>query len=160
MHGQRVCRMHGGAAGQNLAAGDRRLAEQRARKDLATFGHPIVVDPHQALLDELHRTVGAVVWLDAMVAALTEGDVVAGVNVWVKLWHEERRHLIEVAKACVSAGIDERLVELEQARVTLQARAVQAGLDAAELTSEQRRTVITVMLQQLRAIEGDGGPGR
>lgn len=158
------CKLHGGSTPSHKAAARRVQAEVA----VATFGLPIAVGPHEALLEELHRTAGAVAWLGAVVGELDRGAVVWGrtrvkrggddhgvtreakPNAWVELWHRERRHLVDVAKACVTAGIEERRVELEQARVRLQAEAVQAGLDAAGLSDDQRATVIRVMLDRLR----------
>lgn len=137
MSGQTVCKMHGGMAPQSLAAAERRALERDAIKSLESFGVPVVVDPHTALLQELHRTAGAVQWLGAIVADLEQSDISwgktrdktggedagttheAGRNVWVVLWQDERKHLTSVASACARAGIEERRVTLaeEQGRM-------------------------------------------
>ena len=130
--GQLVCGNHGGKSPQALEAADRRLAERAAQSSLESFGLPIAVDPHAALLQELHRTAGAVEWLGAIVADLERDDISwgrirektggedhgttyeAGKNVWVGLWQGERKHLMDVASACAKAGIEERRVQLAE----------------------------------------------
>lgn len=132
-----VCRNHGGAAPQTIAAAERRRQERAAQRDLEAFGVPVATDPHTALLDELYRSNGVVLWLSAIVAELDEDEITwgqtrqkvggedqgttheAGRNVWVQLWQSERKHLVEVASACSRAGIEERRVRLaeEQGRM-------------------------------------------
>lgn len=132
MSDQAVCKMHGGKAPQNLAAADVRRAGREAQLALESFGLPVAVDPHTALLEELHRTAGAVAWLGAIVADLERSDIgwgktrekdggddrgttyEAGKNVWVGLWQGERKHLVDVASACAKAGIEERRVQLAE----------------------------------------------
>jgi hypothetical protein len=137
MQDQAVCRMHGGSAPQSLAAAEARRAERDVLVSLETFGVPVATDPHTALLEELYRSNGVVLWLGAVVAELDVKDVTwgesrvkvggedhgttseAGVNLWVKLWTEQRKHLVDVAAACARAGIEERRVRLaeEQGRL-------------------------------------------
>lgn len=121
--GGRVCVKHGGQAGQVRAAAKRRLQEAKAVAAVATFGLPREVDPRDALLEEVYRTAGAVDWLNRQVQALADDDVIWGkteevvkdsgefpgtdttnaaeVNVWVKLFQQERKHLVDVCKAAV-----------------------------------------------------------
>lgn len=166
--GQDVCRFHGGSAPQAKAAAVRRQQARAALLAVETFGLPVQVDPHQALLDELHRTAGAVAWLGAIVADLDQGEVVwgltrekvggedrgttkeAGTNAWVQLWQQERRHLVDVAKACVSAGIEERRVRLAEDAGRVLAGVVSAVLGRLNLTSEQQALVPVVVPEELR----------
>lgn len=135
-----------------------------------TFGLPRDIDHHSALLEELHRTAGAVAWLGQQVAALDPKDVVwgktrkkrggedhgvtheAGVNVWVRLWQGERRHLLDVTKACHAAGIDERRMQLAETageQLALVLRAVFARL---VLSDEQWDLVAVVVPEELRKL--------
>jgi hypothetical protein len=72
--GGSVCKIHGGGTKAARAAGERKLAAERAERKLATYGLPRVVDPHTALLEELHRTAGHVAWLGDLVASLHHDD--------------------------------------------------------------------------------------
>ena len=80
------------------------------------MGLPREVDPHTALLEELHRTAGAVQWLNAVVADLEQDRVTAGgpATAYVALWQAERKHLAVVARTCVDVGIEERRVRLAE----------------------------------------------
>lgn len=171
-----VCVKHGGGAPAVQAAADRRLLERKAVLAVETFGLPREVDPHTALLEELHRTAGVVTWLGAVVADLDKDDVVwgqtrskvggddagvtheAGVNVWVKLWNEQRRHLVDVAKACVSAGIEERRIQLAESQGQQLAAVVRAVLERLDLDDRQRQLVTVVVPEEFRRIAiGAGG---
>lgn len=141
---------------------------------LESFGVPIVVDPTTALLTELHRTAGAVEWLGAIVGDLDRDNVTWGLtkiktggddggvteesrpNIWYELWARERKHLVEVAKACVVAGIEERRIALAEAQGRLLAGVVSRILDRLQLTSEQRQLVAVVVPEEFRAIESKG----
>lgn len=168
--GGTVCATHGGSAPQVKAAAERRLLERQALLAVESFGLPREVDPHEALLEELHRTAGAVSWLGAVVADLERGEITwgrtsvtkggpqagtthaAGVNVWVQLWQAERKHLLDVAKACASAGIEERRIRLAESSGQVLAGVVRAVLDRLGLSTEQRELVSVVVPEEFRRI--------
>lgn len=166
------CKLHGGSTPSHVISAQ----GAEARRAVATFGLPREVDPHTALLEELHRTAGVVTWLGAVVADLDKDDVVwgktrskvggddagvtheAGVNVWVKLWNEQRRHLVDVAKACVSAGIEERRIQLAESQGQQLAAVVRAVLERLDLDDRQRQLVTVVVPEEFRRIAiGAGG---
>lgn len=150
MAGQRVCKMHGGKAPQALEAAERRRLERQAVLAVEVFGLPREVDPHTALLEELHRTAGAVQWLGAVVADLELGELDG--NAHVRLWHEERDKLVKVAKTCVDVGIEERRVRLaEQAGAQL-ASVVRAVLDRLGLSAEQQSLALVVVPEEFRRL--------
>ena len=45
-----------------------------------SFGLPREVDPHEALLEEVHRMAGHVAWLGELVAALERKQIVHGIT--------------------------------------------------------------------------------
>ena len=174
-----VCRTHGGSAPQVRAAAEARQRDREAVLATETFGLPVPVDAHTALLEELHRTAGAVQWLSAVVADLERDDLVwgrirevhgvqqdegqqakttkqAGTNAFVRLWQEERRHLVLVAKACVDVGIEERRVQLAEAAGQQLASVIRAVLDRLGLTDEQRSLALVVVPEEFRRL-GEGG---
>jgi hypothetical protein len=157
MAGQRVCRMHGGSSPQALSAAEQRLQLRRAVLEAETLGLPREVDPHTALLEELHRTAGAVQWLAAVVADLERGHV-AGDSVWVRLYGDERDRLVKVAKTCVDVGIEERRVRLAESAGAQLAAVVRAVLDRLELSDGQRLLALQVVPEEFRRL-GDVVPG-
>lgn len=140
MDGQQVCRMHGGSSPRALAAAERRIAQHAAEEAVATYGLPRTIDPHTALLEELHRTAGHVAWLNLRIQALDDHDLYGPVgggkesipavvpHIWVKLYQDERKHFADVAKSCVAAGIAERQVQIAERQGQLLAQVIQGVL--------------------------------
>lgn len=122
------CKLHGGATPDHVAAAQR----EAAAEVVAAYGLPRAIDPHDALLEEVHRTAGHVAWLGAIVAELQTEHMVrgvtkivsdhrgrqvtieAGVNIWLQLYRNERDHLRRVCAAAIQAGVDERRVQIEE----------------------------------------------
>lgn len=164
------CKLHGGLMLGPITAGRRVLAEHA----VVTFGLPREVDPRDALLEEVYRTAGTVDWLSRKVRELQDQDVVWGktqevvkdsgefpgtdttksaeVNVWVRLFQQERKHLIDVCKAAVAAGLEERRVRLAEQQGALLAGVIQAILRDLNLSPEQQAKVGTVVPRHLRAV--------
>lgn len=176
---QRVCGLHGGRSPRALAAAERRREERQATLAVESFGLPREVDPHTALLEELHRTAGAVQWLGALVADLEQEDLTwsltketrgtqlergadtgktfqAGPHAFVALWQAERKHLVDVSKACITAGIEERRVRVAEAAGQQLASVVRAVLDRLDLSDEQRSAALVVVPEEFRAIAAVG----
>jgi hypothetical protein len=176
--GVAVCPRHGGHAPQVIAAAERRNREAAAELAVATYGLPREVAPDVALLEEVHRTAGHVAWLAEVVGQLEQGEVTwglaeetdappgenggagvttkskAAVNVWVKLYQDERRHLAAVCRDALAAGIAERQVRLAEQQGALLAGAVNRILDGLGLSAEQWERVPQVVPVVLRAITG------
>ena len=116
------CRLHGGSSPSGIKA----AGTEQARAAVMAYGLPREIDPHSALLEELHRTAGHVAWLGDRVAELQESEMAGPVgggqggypsiepHIWIRLYQEERRHLAGVAKTCVAVGIEERRVHLAE----------------------------------------------
>lgn len=161
------CKLHGGSTPTHIAAAQSAIA----RSSIKSLGLSRVVEPQAALLEELHRSAGAVAWLDVVVQELGLEDVTwgqtkatvegatfeAGVNVWVRLWTEQRRHYLEVTKACVAAGIAEQRIQLEQDKARMVAVAVGEGLDAISASAEQREVFTRAMLGRMRLVDAGAG---
>lgn len=96
-----------------------------------TLGAPRQVEPNAALIEEIHRTVGHVDALEAIVHAIPKDDLVVGVtkrvegpdggetvtietapNIWLRLYREERKHLLDVCR--VAAGCDVAMTSPEE----------------------------------------------
>ncbi|MGI5155791.1 hypothetical protein [Microbispora sp. CA-102843] len=135
------CKLHGGSTPNHGTA----ARQEIARQAVVTYGLPREIDPAAALLEEVYRTAGHVAWLGAKVAEMDEDDLVWGrteavekasgefpgtdttraakPNVWLELYRQERKHLVEVSAAAIRSGVDAALV-----RLTEQQAAILAGV--------------------------------
>lgn len=164
------CRLHGGSTRDHVKAAKKQIA-QRA---METYGLPIEINPVDALLDEVHRTAGHVAWLGGRVRELSGADLVwsktkevdkaatenpgvdttesAVTHMWLQLYRAERKHLVDVTKTAIAAGIEERRVQLAEAQGTMLATVIRAVLDDLHLSAEQRAMVPDVVPRHLRAV--------
>lgn len=178
MRGQNVCHYHGGASPKARAKAQERLAEERARGLMATYGRKIDTTATEALLDEVQWTAGHVAWLRERVqeieseAAGTDGTnpLVWGVtreksggqdfgtteeaapNIWLKLYQTERAHLVKVCSEAIKAGIEERRIRLAEKQGELVAHAIRAILNDLNLSTEQQARVPDIVPRHLRAL--------
>lgn len=166
--GATVCRMHGGASPQVKRAAERRAKEQQAAQAVVTYGLAREIDPHTALLEELHRTAGHVAWLQAHIAELEQTDLTHLIvvnddgrngkteviderpNVFVDLYQRERKHFADVAKTCIAVGIEERRITLAEQQGALLAQVIRGVLS--DLGVADRPEVATVVRKHLALV--------
>lgn len=175
---QRVCGIHGGTTRQAKAGALRRATEEKARTLVNTYGRKIETTATDALLEEVQWTAGHVAWLRERVQEIekyssnsdSENPLVwgitrrkeggddrgtteeAGPNVWIKLYQEERKHLIKVCGEAIRAGIEERRVKLAEAQGALVVKAINAILNDLDLSAEQAAKISDVVPRHLRAL--------
>lgn len=172
MRGQKVCAKHGGRAPQNRRAAAIRQMDEEGRRILAAYGGSLEISATEALLNEVCRTAGHVEWLSQRVAELQESEMIWGTtrikeggqdggttqeaeaHMWLKLYKDERTHLVRVCSEAIRCGIEERYVKLAEAQGALVADAVKAILGDLKLTEQQQalaRNVVPMRLRQLTA---------
>lgn len=164
------CKNHNGST----PSGRRFAQTELARRAVQTYGLPREVAPDVALLEEVHRTAGHVAWLGQVVADIEQEDLVWGqveivekgsgeftgtdvtykaqANIWLDLYQRERKHLTDVCKAALTAGIAERQVKLAEQQGTLIAQVITRILDDLSLSADQRALVSTVVPRHLMAV--------
>lgn len=130
------CKFHGG----NLPGHVKHAEKQMAAKACATFGLPVEVDPHQALMQEIWRTNGHVLWLGELIANMEDESTLkqyseAGVqpSVWITMYEAERAHLVKVAAEAIKCGVAERQIQLAEEQGRLMAMVMQAFIRDPEL---------------------------
>lgn len=161
--GTTTCRMHAGKALHVVKQ------EVAARRALATLDLDMDADPLDELLTEVSRSAAAVRWLADKVNELDDREITHGiirtvqksdgsrdvtaaaaVNVWVKMWQDERDRLARVCKLTLDAGVDERRVRLAESHGRLIVDVIKATF--VELQIEQTQEVYDVVSRHLRAI--------
>lgn len=176
LKGQSVCGFHGGQNPKAKAAAARRIAEEKAKVIVQTYGVKVTTTATEALLDEVQWTAGHVAWLRERVqeieAAAGNGDnaLVWGItrrksggedwgeteeatpNIFLKLYQQERSHLVKVCSEAIKAGVEERRVRLAEQQGALVAQVIQAILGDLHLTPEQQARVPEIVPLRLRAI--------
>ena len=172
--GGRVCIKHGGKAGQVRAAAERRIADAKLESAVKTYGLALDVSPTDALLDEVKWTAGHVAWLRARVQEMEEQHLSWGIRsvvdkqggefpgvdttegaappVLLDLYQRERKHLLDVCKAAIGAGIEERRVRLAESQGALLADVIRRILGDLNLTPAQSAMVAEVVPRHLRAV--------
>lgn len=163
------CKLHGGSTPTHVAS----AIAARMRQDTATYGQPRDIAPAAALLDEVRHSAGHVEWLRGKVAelqpeALTWGTAEiahktatefsgtdtterAALSTWLEAYHRERRYLLDVAKAALSAGVEERLVSIAEAQGIAVVAVLNRVFDRLGLTAEQRQLAAVAVPEELRA---------
>lgn len=87
-----------------------------------------------------------------------EATEAAGVSVWVKLYLEERKHLLEVAKTCVGIGLDERRIRLEEAKGAALVAGLQWLFAELRLTTRQLERANGLAVAMLRGLAAGQAP--
>lgn len=162
------CTFHGGSSPN----GRKHAQEAIARKAVETYGLPRDISPTDALLEEVRYTAGHVAWLRQQVQALEPDALVWGVkeetdhrggefpgtdtteaampSIWLELYYRERKHLLDVTKAAIAAGIEERRVRLEEAKGQLVAEVIRRITSRLGLSETQAAALPRIASEELR----------
>ena len=153
------CRRHGGSTPTH----EKSANKVKAERAVVTYGLSREIDPHAALIEELHRTAGHVAWLSDMIGrfdrdeeliqtAYSEHGSVDSPAVWLDLYDRERKHFASVAKTCISVGIEERRVKIAEQQGELMAQVIRGLLS--DLNIPLTEEVQTVVRRNLTLIQG------
>jgi DNA-binding TFAR19-related protein (PDSD5 family) len=163
------CLHHGGSTPNGI----KHAASKRAESLMATYGLPRDITPAAALLEEVRYAAGHVAWLRGKVAELepdaltwgvaeiahkqatefggTDTTERAALNTWLEAYHRERRYLLDVSKAALAAGVEERLVQLAEAQGLAVVTVLARVFDRLQLTDTQRQLAAVAVPEELRA---------
>lgn len=112
------------------------------------------VNPYEALLDELRRTVAFVVMLEASVQEHDRNGgahrTAAGRSVLAR-YERERDRQIKISETAIRLGIAERTVRLAERQAEEVVRLVAAAAGRSGLTTEQRRSLMNEIAAEVRA---------
>jgi hypothetical protein len=150
-----------------------------AERVVVTYGLPQDIEPVQAITGEIARTCGHVLWLGELIAEMEPIDLVWGqtmeeegsgtgqregdttksrseaqLSMWLVLYKDERKHLVDVSKAAIQCGIAEREIRLLEQQGQIIADFLRAFIDDPELDFDQvtRRKMREVASRHLRVL--------
>jgi hypothetical protein len=180
MIGTDFCWHHGGAGLSQQGGATQRRVVHSAKQRVINYGAPVDIDPISALLIEVARTNGHILWLREK---LTEQDPARFAEslwrhtgtrhephrapnaqekeeflpqafgaVWLELYHRERSHLVKVCTAAVGADAASRFARLMDAQGELIGVTIRAILNDLMLTPAQESLAARVVPQRLRAL--------
>lgn len=172
--GGRTCHIHGSATAAARAAGRRRLQRDQLEGDLGHMLEELELDaadahPVQLLTGALHRIWAMVSVLGALVGGLGTGTAETDATLWgrnhlgdgaphvlTEMYASWLDRAARASKLALDAGVDERVVRLEEERVRMLADVLRAVFNDPEmgLTSAQRTTAGLVAARHLRVIDG------
>lgn len=168
-HGN-VCSSHGGASPNAKKARQKAAQTELAAAAVVTFGLPRTIDPHTALLEEVHRTAGHVAYLGEIVAQLEptygenntsllapigdsqSGLIRVGASIWVQMYQAERAHLVRVCAEAIKCGIAERQVKLAEEQGALIAQVLRGVIADLGLADDER--VPAIVRRHLALVSG------
>jgi hypothetical protein len=166
--GEGRCRLHGG----NTPSGRKAGQKAKAKTAVRTLGLPIEIDPADALLQEVWRSHGHVIWYGEMVAQLRKGDLGWGItkekrggedwgttheaktNIYLALYNEERKHLARVSAEAIKAGVEQKRLTLETHRAEMMVNMLGSIFDGLDLNPEQITKLDELVPKALTAIAG------
>lgn len=147
-----------------MNAGKHFILKRKAEASLFG-GDPDTIDltPEEAILEEVRRSVAMVRYIQQQISqwqpdagdlgalpALTD-ETTKGMSAetdaagWLKLYREERAHMLRASKMAIDVGISLLMVKLAQEQGIRLASAVQEILDSLSLTPDQAQLVPVVV---------------
>jgi hypothetical protein len=177
------CKLHGGATPNHRTAArieqakkatatyglpiDVGPAEALLQELRRTAGHVAWLERRVAELDEDELVWGVVEETVRGVAEETDRPTTpngggletkrkAGTNALIKLYQEERKHLAQVSKAAIDAGVSERVVQIYEQIAASYVQVLERVIDRLNLTPQQRDLVPQLIERELRALTTGG----
>ena len=168
--GTGVCRRHGGANfPQQQQRHDALVARREVADVVARWDIPADVSTTEFFDAELRRSAAALAFLDGKVAEQTDTQLVFGVtkveqggsdggkkttleakpSIWWRLWQEERKHGLEVAKAAATIDLESAKIRVDMATAEALNRIVTEAVRAAGGDVEVANQVIDAKLAEL-----------
>jgi hypothetical protein len=163
--------------GVTTAAGRKRKIEEiRATARFGNFPIPADMSPVDILMDELKRSAGFCFWIESKMAEWSDELIDLGVTnyddknslqaipsnerEWIGIWQSERKHLAQVSKMCIDAGVTERQISLAEKQAEMMFMLINEAFDMLQLTPEQQSNVPKIMPALIRrmavpAIQGE-----
>lgn len=154
-----TCRVHGTAKGTPArAAADRRIEQERVNREMtkaaATYGLPRDIDPGQAMLEEVQRTAGHVLWLQMQVNTIPQAELFDDKHaVLLATYRQERAHYGRVTTDAVRCGLKVKQLDLLEELAQNVVRAMRVMAEELGFSPDDPR-VVAGSARGLRVIDG------
>lgn len=150
------CKYHGGSTSAHKIA----AAREEARWFMSAGQH-VDIEPAQALVEEVRRAAGVVMYLEWKLQQMGDTDQIDLVQLtaegsrpraFIQVYREERAHLARVAKLALDAGVAERQVRLAEDQGRLLAQVIRAILNDLNLDEDQQSEAPAIVRKHLMAL--------
>lgn len=122
--------------------------------EVLRFGSRGVVNPHEAILDEISRCSTQVAFYQAKLnEAPADESILEEYRPWLNLWMKERDRLTRICSEAIKIGLSERMVRLEERRAELVARVLMATIEELDLPPELAARAPAILRRQLMALD-------
>lgn len=168
MYGQEVCNKHGGKARQGVAAAERRIADEKARRVLITQG--VDVAPVVNHLEALRKLAGEVLeflnWAREQASSVadkmryTSDQGIEQLRSEIAVYERAQDRAATVLMHLARVDIDSRLAAVEEAKALMMAEALTKSLLKAAVPGEMANIVRREFARRLMVMADDGGTSR
>lgn len=145
------CRKHAGNSRKNRRA----ATIEEATVQMVALGAPVDIKPHAALMGLLRMTAGHVAHLHERIGTLEDVSSRES-QVLITMYDAERDRLARISQACITAGIAERWVRIEETKVEALSVALVRAADAAGFDDAQKRRLGAALRQELAKLPTEG----
>lgn len=120
------------------------------------YAKKLNITPAQALIDEVHRTAGAIDFLTEILTKVeTREELLQEYAPWVEMYERERAFGVKVNMAAIHAGVMQIIDGYEQAQGIAMGRMLKEVFEQLELSGEQQSRAVDLITARMYAISAD-----
>jgi hypothetical protein len=146
------CWKHGG----NSPSHKKHALAIEAQRQMIVLSEPVAQQPLESLLELHSRAVGQVAFAHSRIVKMSPEEYASAQGqLFLKMYTDERDRLGRIAEVCVKAGVQVKMLELQEAEAQQLTFFLDAVLDRLNLTEEQQHALPEAIDRALPLIEGE-----